>query len=205
MKPPAILRRALDGVRIPGWLVALCLVGCALAVAYPRDLDPYVATLGSGGDAPIVQTTEHRLRFINVALPIGLVVLKRDAVGLVQLAYVTVAGTIATHGTKRLVNDISIRGTRLGERPYSPDSKHNMPSGHSSLASSGAWFVCRRYGWRWALLVVPVMLLTMYAGVMLDAHTCSAVIAGALIGIVCAALFTSRRRCGPSPQPAAGG
>jgi membrane-associated phospholipid phosphatase len=68
-----------------------------------------------------------------------------------------------------------------------------MPSGHSTLAASAVVFLVLRYGFVWALITVPVLLLTMYTRVMLDAHTISAVIAGALTGGMSTALFTTRR------------
>ena len=87
---------------------------------------------------------------------------------------------------------VVVLGVRLGERPHG--GRHNMPSGHASLASSAVYFVGRRYGWWHLLYLVPVLLLTMFARVELDAHTGSAVIAGALIGIFSAALFTGKYR-----------
>nr|WP_284702424.1 phosphatase PAP2 family protein [Herbaspirillum aquaticum] len=66
-----------------------------------------------------------------------------------------------------------------------------MPSGHSSMASSAMYFVGRRYGWWHLIYMLPILLMTMFARVALDAHTISAVLAGALAGIVGAALFTS--------------
>jgi lipid A 1-phosphatase len=66
-----------------------------------------------------------------------------------------------------------------------------MPSGHSSMASCATYFVCRRYGLWHALYLLPILLLTMYARVALNDHTVSAVIVGALVGFVTAALFTS--------------
>jgi lipid A 1-phosphatase len=112
-----------------------------------------------------------------------------DKVGLVQLLYVAAAGVITTHGLKFLLNDRWIGRTRLGERPNHRD--HNMPSGHSSMVSCAVYFVWRRYSPWLGLLLSAFMLVTMYARVMLNAHTVSAVIAGALAGLLAAALFTS--------------
>jgi membrane-associated phospholipid phosphatase len=57
---------------------------------------------------------------------------------------------------------------------------------HSSMAWCATCFVCRRYGLWHALY-----LLTTYARVALNVHTVSAMIVGALVGSVTAALFTS--------------
>ena len=65
--------------------------------------------------------------------------------------------------------------------------------------SCAAYFVSRRYGWKHALYLVPILLLTMYARVELNDHTVSAVVVGALVGLVSAAMFTSpRKRDAPS-------
>jgi lipid A 1-phosphatase len=69
-----------------------------------------------------------------------------------------------------------------------------MPSGHSSMASCAVYFVGRRYSIWLAIPLAIIMLLTMYARVMLNQHTISAVIAGALIGFLATAMFTSPRR-----------
>lgn len=86
----------------------------------------------------------------------------------------------------------------MGQRPKSPGSKHNMPSGHSTLASAAAFYTVRQYtGWL-GFVVRPVLILTMYARYMLDALTISATIAEAMTGILVAAVFTRpgfRVRC----------
>ena len=118
----------------------------------------------------------------------------RDWKGAGQIIGVIGAGIVASHGPKRLLNDVSIMGTRLGQRPSSKTSKHNMPSGHSTLASAGGWFMARRYSMWFLLLCLPITALTMYARVMLGAHTVSATIAGTILGVLVAALFVRRRR-----------
>lgn len=136
---------------------------------------------------------EHQGRFVNTALQIGLPLLLRDWAGLKALVWVGLTATAGTHGAKRLFDDVVISGVRLGQRPSGPDSHHNFPSGHSSLASSGAVFVARRYGWRWLWLLLPMTLATMFARLEFDAHTLSAVIAGAAIGLLCTWPFSRPR------------
>ena len=173
--------------------IAACVLGILLCAFYPSDLASYRVADTQPVPAWAEQTETH-LRFINTIVQVGLPLLLMDKAGMVELAYVAVTATIATHGLKWLVNDMHVEGTRLGERPYSPDSNHNMPSGHSSMASCAAYFVIRRYG-RWhALYLVPIMLMTMATRYILHAHTISAVLAGCLIGLACAAWCTSRYR-----------
>ena len=164
------------------------------AMFYPSDMVNDYSVSRQGQSSALVMATEKYGRHINTLLPIVTVIVLRDLTGLKQLAVVTIAGVVASHGPKRWLNDVTVLGTRLGQRPRSPASRHNMPSGHSTLASAGAYYMMRRYSILFSLIVFPVMLLTMYARVMLDAHTISATIAGAMTGIVVTSLLTTRWR-----------
>ena len=175
-------------------LVVLVVLSIGAATIYPSDMEGRYAQSRGGHDMLHVVLIEDYGRFINTGLQLAVPLLLRDAAGLKQLAVITVGGILASHGPKRLLNDVELWGTRLGQRPSSPDTKHNMPSGHATLAGSGAYFLMRRYSLWFGLIVLPVLLATMYARVMLDEHTISAVIAGALTGMLVTALFTTRWR-----------
>ena len=164
------------------------------AMIYPSDVNGVYAVCHAAEKSFIVQKTEKYLRHTNTVLPIATVIILRDWKGAGQILGVVGAGIVASHGPKRLLNDVTILGTRLGQRPSSKTSKHNMPSGHSTLVSAGGWFMARRYSMWFLLLCLPVTALTMYARVMLGAHTVSATIAGSIIGILVAALFVTRRQ-----------
>ncbi|MEO7013112.1 MAG: lipid A 1-phosphatase LpxE [Thermomonas sp.] len=186
----------------------LWLLGVASFLAstfYPTDLASYTAGLGISQAPQTVYDVDHYGRFFNTALQIGLPLLLRDKAGMIELVKVAVATTLATHALKHALNNVDIMGTRLGQRPFSPNSSLNMPSGHSSMASCAAYFVSRRYGWKLAFLVLPVLLLTMFARVSLDEHTISAVISGALLGIFVSAVFTTpyRKRASRNSDAAA--
>lgn len=187
-----ILRLPAAYVRGHRLLTALVVVAILAAYVYPSDMEGTYGQSRGGDDMTLVVGTEYAGRFVNTALQLGVPLVLRDMTGLKQLAVITVAGIVASHGPKRLLNDIEIMGTRLGQRPWSPDSAHNMPSGHATLAGSAVAFLIRRYGWIWGLVTIPILILTMYARVMLDAHTVSAVIAGALTGLLVTAMFTTR-------------
>lgn len=178
---------ALVNVRRPWLLIIACLCGIGLISMFPSDLEDYRETPPS--NHPIVVGVEDYGRYIGTAVQIALPFVKRDPVGILQNLYIGVGSTMLTHGLKRALDPVVVAGTRLGERPNG--GRHNMPSGHSSMAASAMYFVGRRYGWWHLLYLLPIVLLTMFARVALDAHTISAVIAGALSGIVGAALFTS--------------
>ena len=177
-------------------MIGTVMVVAVAAMIFPNDPARYQPR--NGAAHPLVIGTEQYGRYLNTALQIGLPIVLRDWVGLKQLAIVAAASTLATHGLKRGLNDVTVFGSRLGRRPHSDLSKHNTPSGHASLAASGAWFVARRYGMQYLWMLAPMTLLTMYARVMLNAHTVSATIAGALVGLLITALFTTRR---PTPLP----
>ena len=177
--------------------VFLAVVVILCATFYPTDLENDYAVSQGGHSSIVVVRTEEYGRHINTILPFAVIVALRDWQGLRQILAVTVGGIVASHGPKRLLNDVEIMGTRLGERPQSEGSKHNMPSGHSTLAGAGAYFMVRRYSLWFGVIVIPIMLLTMYARVMLDAHTISAVISGAMTGMLVTALFTTKWRRKP--------
>ncbi|MDA9099703.1 phosphatase PAP2 family protein [Planktomarina sp.] len=159
---------------------------------YPSDLENDYSTSRGGEDISFVVSTEKYGRHINTLLPFALAIISRDKAGFKQILVIAVSGIIASHGPKRILNNVKIMGTRLGQRPFSSTSKHNTPSGHSTLAGATAYFVMRRYSWWFAVIVIPVLLCTMYARVMLDKHTISATLAGAATGLLVAALFSTK-------------
>jgi membrane-associated phospholipid phosphatase len=186
----SVFYRAYRQVQRPTWFLVACIIGIILFLPYPTNLQSYRSAERKVA-MPVVEWTEHYLRFTNTAVQIALPIVLRDKIGLAQLVYTGIAATVATHGLKRALDRAEIEKTRLGERPSKPDSHQNMPSGHSSMASCATYFVCRRYGLWHAFYLLPILLLTMYARVALNDHTVSAVIVGALVGFVTAALFTS--------------
>lgn len=192
MKTVQILGFPLQAIRRHTTAVLMALLIIVSATIYPSDMKNDYSVSRDGQSSFLVMATEKYGRHINTLLPIAAIVILRDWTGLKQMAVVTVAGIAASHGPKRLLNDVTIMGARLGQRPKSPASRHNMPSGHSTLASAGAYFMMRRYNIWLGLIVIPVMLLTMYARVMLDEHTISATIAGAVTGMLVTALFTTK-------------
>ncbi len=177
--------------------LGLCLI--LIVGMYPSDIQGYRATPYGGYDMPAVVLVEDKLRHLNTIAAFAVPLVLRDWVGLKQLSVVVLAGTAATHIPKHVLDRVTIGGTRLGERPNRPTSRHNMPSGHSSLASAVIWFLGRRYGWGWLALTVPITLATMGTRVLLNAHTISAVLVGALVGLLVTALFVTRREK-PSDQ-----
>lgn len=194
MNQPSIFVTAYRCVKRPSAAIVFFLLGILSSIIYPTDLDSYPLWAPAAPQPPAVRLTEDYLRFIPTILQIATPIVLRDKIGLVQLLYVGIANTAATQGTKFLLNDVSVDHVRLGQRPEGRRSVHNMPSGHSSMGSCAVYFLCRRYGWRFGLPLFVLLVLTMAARVMLNAHTISAVVAGALIGFATAAWFTSSWR-----------
>lgn len=206
---PSVWRQAWrlswNSLRAHPRVLALAAVLLLLCGAYPSDLaayrDPPVAErwqaqLGPEVPplAPMAQWVEHQGRFVGTAVQVLLPLALGDRVGLVQLLYAGVATTLVTHGLKRSVDAVQVGSTRVGERPHG--GRHNMPSGHSSMAGSALGFVWRRYGAWHLVYLLPLLLATMATRVFLSAHTVSAVCAGALIGVVLTYLMTT-----PRPAP----
>lgn len=185
-----LARVAYREVRRPRKLILLCIIGIVMAAMVPSDLSYY--RQGPASQAPLVHGVENYGRFVNTIAQVAIPFIMRDAVGVMQNIYIGLSSTFLTHGLKHLLNPAMVQNVRLGERP---NGGHlNMPSGHSSMASCAMYFVARRYGWKHLIYLLPILLCTMYARVELDAHTWSAVIAGALVGILCSAMFTSKAR-----------
>jgi lipid A 1-phosphatase len=135
---------------------------------------------------------ETRGRFVATGLQVIIPLVLGDRVGLVQLVFVAVSTTAATHGFKWILNDVEVGPVRLGQRPNG--GERNMPSGHSSMAGSALGFLWRRYGAWHLLYLLPLLLGTMAARVFFYSHTASAVVAGALLGLAMAYFMTTPRQ-----------
>lgn len=177
-------------------VLLLCL--CLASTMYPSDMFYYSHRTKDRG--AVTRYSERYARYLNTAAQAGIPILLGDRAGFIQAAWVGLGTLVATHSLKMAVNNLTIMGTRLGERPYGRNSNSNMPSGHSSMASSGMFFVWRRYGLRYAWFLLPLTALTMYARIMLNAHTLSAVLSGCLLGMLAAAAFTSPYTPGKAPE-----
>jgi hypothetical protein len=190
------------------WIGAILVLMCMM---YPSNLEEYrknppIQSFGTWlsevSDVPVddmspilqdgVQWVEDRGRFIATGAQVLVPLIALDKIGGVQLLYLGVATTAATHVFKRLFNDVEVAGTPVGQRPKG--GQHNVPSGHSSMAASALGFLWLRYGVFHTYYLLPLVLATMATRVFLSAHTVSAVLAGALLGFVLAYVMTTPRR-----------
>ncbi len=191
MKPSEfkrLLKKSYDEGRPSKLFIILMILLFAVFAFYPSDTVFFAKRIRDNG--VLVYSIDHYVRFVNTAAQVAIPIILRDKVGMMQAAYVGIATVVSTQTLKRVFDHFSISGTKLGQRPTG--KKRNMPSGHSSMVSCAMYFVCKRYGKRHALYLIPVMVLTMYARIMIKAHTFSAVLAGCILGILMAALFTSK-------------
>lgn len=127
----------------------------------------------------------ERLGDVLTLAPVGVLIVSLgigDYEGAVQL----VAGSLITQGTieviKRGFEFAHDRGANVGfaKRPCCEDYK-GMPSGHAGGAFSAAGFVFYRYGWKPALPLIGLGILTDASRVYADKHTIWQVLVGSAI------------------------
>ena len=115
---------------------------------------------------------------------------KKDKEGFKQLALTTASTVVATQIGKKAFNHVYIGGESMGRRPNG--GMNNFPSGHTSMSFSGAWFIKKRYGWKYGVAPVAIAAFTGYSRIQSKNHDLKAVVAGALTGILFAELFTKK-------------
>ncbi len=185
-----LLIESFKEVKRPKLLIYILIILFILTALYPSNCNYYRDQEKNAKDLNnVTYLTNKYLRHINTVAQIAIPIILMDKVGLVQAIYVDIATTISTHSLKRIFNDVIIFGKNIGTRPR--QKPNNMPSGHSSMASSEMFFVARRYGWKFAIFLLPITLITMYARVALNCHTVSAILAGFILGALIAVIFTS--------------
>jgi membrane-associated phospholipid phosphatase len=129
-------------------------------------------------------TVETSGTLLSVALPlvaVGMTLRNDDAQGRWQLAEAFVLTTGVTYGLK-----YSIDATRPN------GGKHSFPSAHTSVSFAAADFIGRRYGWEYGIPAYAAAGFVGYSRVDARAHHRYDVVAGAALGILSDALFTSR-------------
>ena len=130
------------------------------------------------------------LQFVIPAASLGIAGCKKDSQGAVQLAKTMVTNQVATEVLKRSLNNVTVGGARLGERPDGGDK--NFPSGHTSASFAGAWQIQKRYGVKYAAVPLVMASFVGYSRVDAKRHTVAGVLAGGLVGIASAEFFTTK-------------
>jgi membrane-associated phospholipid phosphatase len=170
-------------------LMVMIFLSIVVAAFYPSSNKNDYSSSRNSRHMLVVMMVEDYARYINTALPLVTTIVLKDWTGMKQLVVLAVSTTLSTHIPKRVMNNVEVNGIRLGERPNK--GNHNMPSGHSSEASMGGFFMIRRYSKWFGIIVLPILVLTMYTRYILDQHTVSATIAGALIGLLIVLMFST--------------
>ncbi|AEH44840.1 phosphoesterase PA-phosphatase related protein [Thermodesulfatator indicus DSM 15286] len=125
---------------------------------------------------------EQTGNFIKVILPvtaIGLSLYKNDYEGLFQFTESFLTTITITYGLK-----YSIKTTRPNGEP------HSFPSGHTSIAFSGASFLQKRYGWKYGIPAYAAAAFIGYSRLEANKHYFRDILAGAIIGTASSYLFT---------------
>ena len=143
-----------------------------------------VGTLACSSQLYAQDSIEDSGDFFATALPVAALTStlawKDDQRATLQFAKTVVTSFGVTHVLKRVIN-----------KPRPNGGDHAWPSGHTSIAFSGAAFLQIRHGWR---VGVPAYLLAGYVGwtrVNADAHDYWDCMGGAIVGIGSAYLFTN--------------
>jgi len=120
---------------------------------------------------------------LQITIPISALAIalsKDDTEGMKQLFYSVTASTAVTWGLKLAVNKKRPRG-----------GKYSFPSGHTSLAFSGASFLGMRYGCAYGVPAVGLASYVGYSRVQAKRHDWADVIGGAVIGGLSSYVFTT--------------
>ena len=141
------------------------------------------------GGTTQIEDIGNAMQYIEVINSVATVAIKKDKEGAKQLAYTLATSSAVTEIGKRAFNNVTIGGTRLGERPNGGDK--NFPSGHTSWTTANAWFMYKRYGIKYAALPIAGAIFTGYSRIEAEKHTVAGVLAGGLVGVLSAQFLTT--------------
>ncbi len=128
-------------------------------------------------------TTETAGDVIQITIPVTALLIafgKDDTQGMKQLFYSVAASTAVTWGLKLAVNKKRPKG-----------GKYSFPSGHTSLAFSGASFLGMRYGCAYGIPAVGAASYVGYSRTHAKRHDWADVIGGAVVGGLSSYVFTT--------------
>jgi membrane-associated phospholipid phosphatase len=123
--------------------------------------------------------------YLEIAIPcmsFALGILYKDRAGVRQFTHALIAMVAIVQGIKFLTENLAI-----GIRPYG--GTKSFPSGHTAASFQGAFFLCKRYGWKWGMPAVALAALTAYSRVYGQYHHWRDAIAGLTIAFLINALF----------------
>ena len=136
--------------------------------------------MGTAKASDVIETSGTVLSIALPAAAGGLTYDKDDARGRIQLAEVLASTLGVTYGLKYTVDETRPNG-----------GAHSFPSGHTSVSFAAADFIERRYGWDYGIPAYVAAGFVGYSRVEAKAHYTRDVLAGAAIGILANAVFTT--------------
>jgi membrane-associated phospholipid phosphatase len=126
-----------------------------------------------------IELTGDILRFVLPLTAAGMTVYHGDQEGLIQFSksFLTTVGT--TYALKYSINTKGPNG-----------ESRSFPSGHTSMAFSGASFLQKRYGWKFGIPAYAAASFVGWSRIESDNHYLKDVLAGAALGILSTYIFT---------------
>jgi membrane-associated phospholipid phosphatase len=158
---------------------------------------PFIANLVLSLPVYADDTIERAGDIIRIVLPLaagGMTFYRDDREGLVQYSKAFITTVSATYALKYSFDT---------ERPNG--GAHSFPSGHTSMAFSGASFLQKRYGWKYGLPAYAAASFVGWSCIESDNHYLKDVLAGAAIGVVSTYIFTDAYQPEITVTPFAGG
>jgi membrane-associated phospholipid phosphatase len=118
--------------------------------------------------------------FLEIAIPcmgFAMSFLRRDREGGKQFLYALLSMVFLVQGIKFISHDMPIGLRPNGERG-------SFPSGHTATSFQGAFFLGKRYGWKWGIPMVGLATLTAYSRIHGQHHHWRDVIVGVIIAFL---------------------
>ena len=133
------------------------------------------------GQNKTIQMTGDVLLFSLPAAALTGSLITKDYQGSWQFTKGALLNQAVTFGLKYAINK---------ERPYNNGSR-GFPSGHTSTTCQSAAFIQKRYGWKYGIPAYVLAGFTGYSRISAQKHDGWDVLAGAVVGVGSAYLFTS--------------
>ena len=138
-------------------------------------------TFSTKGQSVAIETTSDVLLMAMPAAALGSTLILGDRKGTWQFSKGFVLNQVVTAGLKYGINK---------KRPFD-NGVRSFPSGHTSTTFHSAAFLQKRYGWEYGIPAYCLAAFTGYSRINAQRHDGWDVVAGALIGIGSAYIFTT--------------
>lgn len=137
-------------------------------------------TIGLNAQRSPIERSGDIIQFVTVGAGLTAAIVENgEDRPVIQLVEGVVASTLITHAFKRVIGKKRPNGGNYG-----------FPSGHTTFAMTGAGFLQRRYGWKIGLPAYLAAAWVGYSRIYAHKHDIYDVIAGTVVGVGCAYVFT---------------